>query len=676
MIEPDSKSAESSAPPSDVHQEDRLLSAPHKKSQVYWDDSSSCSSSEDELNLLNLDAGLYLVFMELGDQSLAEDQFLQAETYFRKALDRVQNSSTLFDRRLVRQKIGVVCLEQGKYDEAKAIFDEHPDLARSIIVRVFAKARTFYEQKQYQCALNFLQRALTDTHDAPADVVREMRMLFGLAYFALNEFAKAGNQFSLVLLPEDQPEDSRSLEAHHNLALVHLRQAEVDRAIEHAQTASKGRWRLFTRDHATSQESLAVLVDAFEAKGDTEEAKAYSKLLTEDNLKVRLLLHDAYFLVAEPKQERVIQLNFVTWRNRFSGLRKRDRILARMDDKLFADEIESFIKHILTPENGRTQAIEDDSSLLIVAAQDGRSVIVRALLRVSKLEVRASDLLGDTALHHAVRNGFEEVVILLLRQIGTGVNNANHAGETALAIATRARNEPMVRILLQDKSLNPNLEVRKKQGDSKIISHGPALHMAVINKSDSIVDLFLRYSSNIDLNYRDAQGRTPLHYAVLSANARICEMLLQQASVRLNSVMEPEKQSILSLAIINDMPKLAHQLIATREVEVNTLDYQGHSALHHSAWSNQPAIMTHLLERRSLDLNLRDLCGRTALHIAASCGNAKLVKQLLTDSRTNFGCKNNYGETPLAAARAANYKDVAKLLEGHQIELKVNEFLL
>jgi ankyrin repeat protein len=111
-------------------------------------------------------------------------------------------------------------------------------------------------------------------------------------------------------------------------------------------------------------------------------------------------------------------------------------------------------------------------------------------------------------------------------------------------------------------------------------------------------------------------------------------------------------------------------------VEVNTLDYQGHSALHHSAWSNQPAIMTHLLERRSLDLNLRDLCGRTALHIAASCGNAKLVKQLLTDSRTNFGCKNNYGETPLAAARAANYKDVAKLLEGHQIELKVNEFLL
>jgi tetratricopeptide (TPR) repeat protein len=283
MAEPESKPTETSAPPSDVPQDDRLLSTPHEQSQVYWDDSSSSSGSEDDLNL---DADLYLVFMELGDQSLAENQFPQAETYFRKALERVQSSSTTTDPRLIHQKIGVACLEQGKYDEATAIFDEHPDLARSIIERVFAKARTLYHQGKHQCVIKCLQSALTETNDAPADVIREMRMLFGLAYFAMKEFAKAGNQFSMVLLPEDQLEDSRSLEAHHNLALVHLTQAELDQAIEHAQTACKGRWRLFSRDHATSQESLTVLVDALEIKGDTEEAKAYTKLLTEDNLKV------------------------------------------------------------------------------------------------------------------------------------------------------------------------------------------------------------------------------------------------------------------------------------------------------------------------------------------------------------------------------------------------------
>ena len=294
MTEPDSKSAKSSAP---SHQDDWQLSAPHDQSQVYWDDSNSSSGSEDSLNL---DAGLYSVFMELGDQSLAEDHFSQAETYFRKALDRVQGSASSDSRRLAQQKIGVACLEQGKYDEAKAIFDEHPDLARSIIERIFAKARFLYNEKCYQCAINCLRTALTNSQDAPADVIREMRMLYGLAHLALNELAEADNQLSLVLLPEDQ-QDSRSLEAHHHLALVHLRQGEVDKAIQHAQTASKGRWRLFTGDHVTSQESLAVLIDAFEAKGNTEEVKACTKLLTEDNLKVQLLLLNVFLLVADLK---------------------------------------------------------------------------------------------------------------------------------------------------------------------------------------------------------------------------------------------------------------------------------------------------------------------------------------------------------------------------------------
>jgi tetratricopeptide (TPR) repeat protein len=297
MTEPDSKSAKSSAPSSDVHQDDWQLSPPHDENQVYWDDSNSSSGSEDSLNL---DAGLYSVFMELGDQSLAEDQFSQAETYFRKALDRVQSSTSSDGRRLAQQKIGVACLEQGKFDEAKAMFDEHPDLARAIIERIFAKARFFYNEKCYQYAINCLRRALTNPQDAPADVIREMRMVYGLAHLALNELAEADNQLSLVLLPEDQ-QDSRSLEAHHHLALVHLRQGEVDKAIQHAQTASKGRWRLFTGDHVTSQESLAVLIDAFEAKGDTEEVKACTKLLTEDNLKVQLLLLRVFLLVADLK---------------------------------------------------------------------------------------------------------------------------------------------------------------------------------------------------------------------------------------------------------------------------------------------------------------------------------------------------------------------------------------
>jgi ankyrin repeat protein len=349
-------------------------------------------------------------------------------------------------------------------------------------------------------------------------------------------------------------------------------------------------------------------------------------------------------------------------------LRKRDHTLAAMDDDLFEEEVEAFLKNFLTQEDDPAEDFKDGSLMLLAAAQDGRTVIVRALLRGSRINVKGRDLSGDTALHHAVRHGFVEIAMLLLRQIGTGVNITNHEGETALTIATRGQDEPMIRLLLKSSKLNPNLEFRK-QVDSKTISQGPALHIAVVNKSDSVVDLFIRHAANLDLNYRDAQGRTPLHHAMLSGNLRICEMLLQQPSVKLNSVTEPEKQCLLSLAIIKDMPKLAHLLIAKREVDVNKQDYRGHGPLHHSAWCYQPGTMAHLLDRESLDVNAKDLCGRTALHIAAGCGYVKLVKQLIANSRTIVDCKNNYGETPLSAAKSANHKDVTSILELQHIQI-------
>jgi ankyrin repeat protein len=344
-----------------------------------------------------------------------------------------------------------------------------------------------------------------------------------------------------------------------------------------------------------------------------------------------------------------------------------------MDDNLFEEEVEAFLQSFLTPEDDPAEDFRDGSVMLLAAAQAGRTVIVRALLRCSKINVKGRDLSGDTALHHAVRHRFVDIAMLLLKRIGTGVNIANQDGETALTIATQARDESMVKLLLKSTKLNPNLEFRR-QIDSKTVRQGPAFHIAVINKSDSLVDIFIQHAANLDLNYRDAQGRTPLHYAVLSGNPRTCEALLQEPSVQVNSVTEPEKQSVLSLAIVHDMPKLAHLLIARREVDINKQDHQGHGPLHHSAWWNQPAIMAHLLDRESLDVNAKDLCGRTALHIAASYGNATLVKQLVADSRTNVECKNNYGETPLSAARSANHKDVAAILERHYLHVMLGDF--
>jgi hypothetical protein len=110
-----------------------------------------------------------------------------------------------------------------------------------------------------------------------------------------------------------------------------------------------------------------------------------------------------------------------------------------MDDNLFDEEVEAFLQSFLTEEDDPAEDFKDGSLMLLAAAQDGRTAIVRALLRGSKINVKGRDLSGDTALHHAVRHGFVEIAKLLLRQIGTGVNIVNQEGETALIIATRGR---------------------------------------------------------------------------------------------------------------------------------------------------------------------------------------------------------------------------------------------
>ena len=282
VIEQDLRSVLHSAS-SIMYTESELLEGAFLDVESSRRDSSSMSSSRD---LLNLDAGLALTFVDLGDQSLEESRYLEAETYFRKALKRLGSSSPHHDRRMIEQKIGVACLEQGKYEEAQTIFDKAPDLAKSIIERIFSKGEAFYDLGQYRCAKNCFQQALANTKNVPKHIVREIRMLAGLTSFELEELDDAENHFLSVLLRNHQTEDSRSLEANHALAIVCMKRGDLDQAAAHCQRASRGRWRLFGRDHDTSQQSLALLVDIHEAKGDIEEAKGYIELLTQDHIRV------------------------------------------------------------------------------------------------------------------------------------------------------------------------------------------------------------------------------------------------------------------------------------------------------------------------------------------------------------------------------------------------------
>eukprot|EP00435_Cladocopium_sp_Y103_P005837 s4244_g1.t2 len=130
------------------------------------------------------------------------------------------------------------------------------------------------------------------------------------------------------------------------------------------------------------------------------------------------------------------------------------------------------------------------------AARDGKVGAVRHLLRTKPTSVQETDLLGDTPLHDAARNGKAKVVELLL-----------------------AANAP--------------LDVKSKSGNTP-------MHSAAANGKAAVVELLL--AANAPLEVQNKNGETPLHEAAQYGHAEVVQLLLKaeaQVDVQSNNGQTP-----------------------------------------------------------------------------------------------------------------------------------------
>jgi len=149
-----------------------------------------------------------------------------------------------------------------------------------------------------------------------------------------------------------------------------------------------------------------------------------------------------------------------------------------------------------------------------------------------------------------------------------------------------------------------------------------------------------------DVNMRDPDGNTALHWAVYSSNensAQVVEYLLDKGAL-LDPQNNTEKQTPLHWACISGNSQ-AVTLLIDRGADYLLQDKRGYNSLLHASQYNKSMIVYYLF-KQGVPLDCTDNQGHTALHWAAYLGYDGLIRMLVRlGSPLNH--KDDKGYTPL-----------------------------
>ena len=180
------------------------------------------------------------------------------------------------------------------------------------------------------------------------------------------------------------------------------------------------------------------------------------------------------------------------------------------------------------------------------------------------------------------------------------------------------------------------LEVRWQSGVRQVFENLPANQEHTISEfSDTpegtlfkavwTADISTLRDMNIDVNLKDAVGRTPLHIAAEKGDIRTAMFLIENGA----DVNGTDTNGNTPLIFI--INKTGNLEIAKRFVEkgaaVNTQNRTGETALMYAAWLGYTDIVEFLLESHA-DPTLKNRRDETALTLAESKGHSEIVQML------------------------------------------------
>lgn len=274
-----------------------------------------------------------------------------------------------------------------------------------------------------------------------------------------------------------------------------------------------------------------------------------------------------------------------------------------------------------------------------------------------------------------------------------------------LVMGQATPNEQLIKAIQQ--SFVPNQKEKSLEDVKKGIKAGAkpdemtsmystSTRYAVMVNSQAIVEYLLK-EGGADVNYKDPQQQTHLHYIAMTDFSDMAKLLIRNgADVNAKNMIQATP---LIVAIRSKKMKVALEILKANKLDLEAKNLAGETAMHkaanassetmiealikagankdaldlqqqsavHIAVNNKDEDMVAFLGKMGCNLNLKNASGRTPLVIAVDENSVGVTKALLRNGADKT-ITDSYGKNALDYAKSEKNEVIIKLLEAEKIE--------